>query len=605
MASSSASTPVFEASTRIEAWPEGYNGWYGAVCVRINPDGTYHVLFDDQEEVSSLDPGRVRAPTKLLIGTTAAVMYRGEWVSCFVSHVSGDADAEEVTVTFSNGERQSGLHRTDLMFPPSHDEDAEELERTQAKRASEEKQERTNDAATKVQAVWRGRQVQREELLKPKYDVNDNSTQLANGEIVSVNYHGSGNYYPGKVVGSRRQLNGKFRYEILYDDGDMESDVPRTRIVPRTLEPKPLGANDAAPSNRSNAASTTGETGDLQRFDPVSVNYHNSGNYYPGKIAQVVFDEDTGETVYDILYEDGDVEAAVPRHRIVPLGQVGGAPVSFQPVSATSIQARGSSSDGGGEPGTGEDDAQGSSQPSTSIGAKPSPVEAAAGSGDASRDARQSQSGQASNSSAAPAHRQRVTESASSSSSSAPMPPFRAKTYDTSGSSSSLSEARRLMRSALALDLLVEWITCWGGGGGGGATLPESAAVATQGLEALTHPSIQFSVPGLDVYCSGIDEMLEYRTTVLKRLGLLSFDSARVVEMTDSEITVSCQAHEFDTRESLSDTGPTGQPCLHAQVTMTLTRLEGDKGATSYVATSCTFDVVWRSLQSGLKDRRP
>eukprot|EP00750_Incisomonas_marina_P001912 INCI1180.1.p1 GENE.INCI1180.1~~INCI1180.1.p1 ORF type:complete len:602 (-),score=104.63 INCI1180.1:1638-3200(-) len=520
-------------------------------------------------------------------------MYRGEWVSCFVSHVSGNADAEEVTVTFSNGERQSGLHRADLMFPPSHEEDAEELERTQAKKASEEKQDRTNDAATKVQAVWRGRQVQKEELLKPQYDINDNSAQLANGEIVSVNYHGSGNYYPGKIVGSRRQLNGKFRYEILYDDGDMESDVPRTRIVPRTLEPSPVETQDAL-SNHGNANAPTDGKGDLQKFDPVSVDYHSSGNYYPGKIAQVVFDEDTAETVYDILYEDGDVEAAVPRHRIVPLGQVGGAPVSFEPVSATSNQALDNSDDA-----PGEDNPRHDSQPS--IETKPSQVETTSSADDAPRDI-QSQNGHASDAGdEAPRHQtpREVTESASS----APMPPFRAKVYDTSGSS--LSEARRLMRSALALDLLVEWISCWGGGSGGGATLPESAIAATRGLEALTHPSIQFSVPGLDVYCSGIDKMLEYRTTVLKKLGLLSFDSARVVEMTDSEITVSCQAHEFDTRENLSDTGPTGQPCLHTQITMTLTRLEGDKGATSYVATSCTFDVVWRSLQSGLKDRRP
>ena len=77
----------------------------------------------------------------------------------------------------------------------------------------------------------------------------------------------------------------------------------------------------------------------------------------------------------------------------------------------------------------------------------------------------------------------------------------------------SLSEARRLLRSAKALDLMVEWVSCWAGGGGG------SAAEATMGLRALTHSDVVFSVPARGVHCATISELLEFRKGVQHRLG--------------------------------------------------------------------------------------
>ena len=84
------------------------------------------------------------------------------------------------------------------------------------------------------------------------------------------------------------------------------------------------------------------------------------------------------------------------------------------------------------------------------------------------------------------------------------------------------------------------------------------------------------------------------------RAGLLSFDSVRVMGMSDSEMTCGCHVHEYDTNSSSAN--PTGLASMHAEVTMTLARQEQQlKGSiVDYVVTSCTFNIVWYSSNSGL-----
>ena len=220
----------------------------------------------------------------------------------------------------------------------------------------------------------------------------------------------------------------------------------------------------------------------LARFDPVSVNYHSSGNYYPGKIARVVTKEGY-PPMYDILYEDGDVEASVPRDRIVALGQVGGAPVSFQPTPATSLDH--------------QQQAHLTTPQQQQQQQQQNPQHQRVVGGDRT------------------AFQHTQTGTPHSVISTAPAAPFRARTYNSDGSQ--LSEARRLMRSALALDLMVEWMSCWGGGGG--QLTSASTAEATVGLQTLTHPDVHFEAPALGVKCSSIRELLAYRADMLNGLG--------------------------------------------------------------------------------------
>jgi small GTP-binding protein len=91
----------------------------------------------------------------------------------------------------------------------------------------------------------------------------------------------------------------------------------------------------AAPSpsqpqpSSSTPSSFSSSTSKLEVGTAVTVNYKNSGNFYPGKIKTCRPDGN-----YDISYDDGDSEVKVPLDRI----QVNGAPASAAPSSSSSSE---------------------------------------------------------------------------------------------------------------------------------------------------------------------------------------------------------------------------------------------------------------------------
>ena len=444
----------FKPSTRVEAWPIGYNGWYSAKCLARNPDGTYRLLFDDMEMVEALDPTRVRANTVIKVGTKVAVLYERKWVSCAVSRVDGSGGNEMVSVKFSNGEEHHDLTRADLMFPPHNSADAEA----------------EGAAAVKLQAVWRSKQVQKQNLLSnapaASSGTASQSSTTANDEDlhvtdpVTVNYHGSGNFYNGKISAVVPGTEGELRYDVVYDDGDVEPAVPRERIK------LTKAAISRPPSMRSLKSPTPLKVADL-----VSVDYHGSGNFYPGKIANLK--TVNGVTQYDIVYEDGDVEPDVPRKRIVVLTSA-----AVQSVTAAVEQERPTTT---------------SSQPSSSQPSSSQPS--------SSQSAAKQQNTQTS---------KKPTESVRKSKS---RPSSRPKKRGQK-SAESLSEARRLMRSALGLDLLVEWISCW---------TNTSTADASASLEQLTHPKMSLHVPKFNVCHNGLSDVLSFHSVAVENLGTMYF----------------------------------------------------------------------------------
>ena len=77
----------------------------------------------------------------------------------------------------------------------------------------------------------------------------------------------------------------------------------------------------------------------VQKDDLVEVDYHSSGNFYPGKIAAVK-EMSPGAFLYDVLYDDGDTEDMVPRERIRKKGGMGPAqPQNEQQPSRTPTAA--------------------------------------------------------------------------------------------------------------------------------------------------------------------------------------------------------------------------------------------------------------------------
>lgn len=129
-------------------------------------------------------------------------------------------------------------------------------------------------------------------------------------EIIEANYNGSNMWYSGRIA----KVNaGGGSYDVAYDDGDMEYNVPWNRIrrvdviataATSTLQPATQAAN---PAPATDSASSSGNSGvKFQVGAHVTANYSGKGSWYEGKISRCNLDG-----TYDIAYDDGDSEYGV------------------------------------------------------------------------------------------------------------------------------------------------------------------------------------------------------------------------------------------------------------------------------------------------------
>jgi hypothetical protein len=127
---------------------------------------------------------------------------------------------------------------------------------------------------------------------------------------IEGNYANQGTWYPGHIL--RERPNG--RVDIQYDDGDREENVPLDRI--RRLLPNATSPSKGRSTSTSNSTAADDVEESYMEGDRVEGNFHNSGEYYPGRVTKVKTDATTGLRYVDILYDDGDNEKGVPLSRV-------------------------------------------------------------------------------------------------------------------------------------------------------------------------------------------------------------------------------------------------------------------------------------------------
>ena len=151
-----------------------------------------------------------------------------------------------------------------------------------------------------------------EDNVPRKFIKSESYTSLQVGQKVLCNFQNSGIYYPGKVrsislVGNKDPTEKEF--VIDYDDGDEEKKVALDRIVP--LEDGPsliIGQNVLGKFKYLNFSST------FINCLLILANWKRLGHYYPGKIANVHLND-----IFDVAYEDGEIEEKIPRYQIETL----------------------------------------------------------------------------------------------------------------------------------------------------------------------------------------------------------------------------------------------------------------------------------------------
>lgn len=112
--------------------------------------------------------------------------------------------------------------------------------------------------------------------LKDNTRRNSKNVNFAVGDHIEALWEGGADHYPGIIT----CVHSKGTFDVLYDDGDRELEVPGNRICFKELK---VGTR-------------------------VEALWERGSVFYPGKVVKV-----KGGGKYDIQYDDGDYESSVPR----------------------------------------------------------------------------------------------------------------------------------------------------------------------------------------------------------------------------------------------------------------------------------------------------
>eukprot|EP00937_MAST-01D_sp_MAST-1D-sp2_P001321 g1321.t1 len=122
---------------------------------------------------------------------------------------------------------------------------------------------------------------------------------LREGDKVQASCKGSKRMYPGKIFLD----NGDGTYDVKFDDGDRDRAVPKRSI-------KKQGGGGGDDSDEDGRRKSSGSAR-LREGDKVQASCKGSKRMYPGKIFL-----DNGDGTYDVKFDDGDRDRAVPKRSI-------------------------------------------------------------------------------------------------------------------------------------------------------------------------------------------------------------------------------------------------------------------------------------------------
>eukprot|EP01042_Synura_sphagnicola_P000182 gene182-183_t len=301
---------VYEEGEKVEGNYKGRGKFFPGRIVRVRPDGTYDIDYDDGEKEIRLEKELIRKRADIVfeVGEKVEADFRGR----------GKYKPGRITEVRNGG-----------TFNIDYDDGFGEV-RVPADRIRRVALELADvKVGSKVEARYRGKDKYYPGVVSSKYpsgsvdidyddgekerrvplelvrlpagtdtgrDRTEAATRLQVGDKVEADYRQKGKYYPGKIC--RIRANGNC--DIDYDDGEKEVGVEPAHI-------RVLGKSVDGPSARSSNLFREG--------DKVEGNYKGKGKYYSGRISRVRRDG-----TYDIDYDDGEKETGVSGDLIRSVG---------------------------------------------------------------------------------------------------------------------------------------------------------------------------------------------------------------------------------------------------------------------------------------------
>ena len=309
--------------------------WIPARISQLRYDGTYDVLFEDNDRELGVEEKCIRVPKHRK--RTARKAHRHEAMSSSSrsssssSSSSSDEDSDGNESRSSHGSRNKSskkLKKTSKKKKQSRPESrhssrshrsrsrrSRSNSRSKSSSSSSSSSSSDSDDSSKTKKKEHKRKEKKSKKSKSSNRSDESgfdsgsdgdSSSLKRGSKVEANYGGRGKWYAGKI--ERTNSNGT--YDVTYDDGDKERGVPKDRI--REVS-KRTGSGKHS-RNNSDFGNSDAEK-ELERGSAVEANYNGRGKWYKGKIARV-----NSDGTYDVEYDDGDMEKRVKKSFIKLVG---------------------------------------------------------------------------------------------------------------------------------------------------------------------------------------------------------------------------------------------------------------------------------------------
>lgn len=293
---SKTTAPGFEVDDKVKArhWKTG-DRWTAARVTRVRPDGTVDVEFDDGQAATRVAAADVEARDTASARTKAAA-------SSSSLSPKKTATSTQKKAAFEVGEAIQARYKNGKHFFPG---------KISAVNSDGTFNVTYDDGDTETRVA--------ESLIEARSADPKKGAAAQASDAFSVNqavrarYKKGSRWFPGKI----KRVHADGTFDLLYDDGDVETRVDRDLI--ESAEERGSAAatrrEESSPSKTRAESKPSTPAPQLSVGDAVKARYKKGSKLFPGKITKVRTDG-----TFDVRYDDGDVEVRVERDMIERVG---------------------------------------------------------------------------------------------------------------------------------------------------------------------------------------------------------------------------------------------------------------------------------------------
>ena len=196
--------PAFSVGDAVDARYRGRAKTYPGAIEKVHEDATYDILYEDGEREARVAEALISKRSLFAVGAAVEANYRGKG-TYYPGQITALNDDGTFGVLYDDGEGELGVPAALI---------------------------RSKTAAAPAPAPAPSPSKKRPQT--PKEPLDESNAPLSPGMAVEARFRGRGKIYKGKLL--QQNENGSFK--VMYDDGDVDEELPREMVRPIAGAPR-------------------------------------------------------------------------------------------------------------------------------------------------------------------------------------------------------------------------------------------------------------------------------------------------------------------------------------------------------------------------------